>query len=121
VAEHYGPSELILSAAGGVDPERSCAWPRPPSGILMATPRASLSPRPSRAGRSAWSKDLEQAHFTLALEAPGYRSDDIHTAQIYATALGGGMSSRLFQEIRERRGLCYTIYARSAPSTIPAC
>ena len=57
-------------------------------------------------------KDLEQAHFTLALEAPGYRSDDIHTAQIYATALGGGMSSRLFQEIRERRGLCYTIYAQ---------
>jgi predicted Zn-dependent peptidase len=57
-------------------------------------------------------KSLEQAHFTLALEAPGYRSDDIHTAQIYATALGGGMSSRLFQEIRERRGLCYTIYAQ---------
>jgi predicted Zn-dependent peptidase len=57
-------------------------------------------------------KSLEQAHFTLALEAPGYRSDDIHTAQIYATALGGGMSSRLFQEIRERRGLCYTIYSQ---------
>ena len=56
-------------------------------------------------------KALEQAHFTLALEAPGYRSDDIHTAQIYASALGGGMSSRLFQEIREKRGLCYTIYA----------
>jgi predicted Zn-dependent peptidase len=55
---------------------------------------------------------LEQAHFTLALEAPGYRSDDIYTAQIYATALGGGMSSRLFQEIRERRGLCYTIYSQ---------
>jgi predicted Zn-dependent peptidase len=56
-------------------------------------------------------KKLEQAHFTLALEAPGYRSDDIYTAQIYASALGGGMSSRLFQEIREKRG-CAT---RSMP------
>jgi predicted Zn-dependent peptidase len=120
VAEHYGPSEMILSAAGGVDPTRSCAGrgrlrpsdPRPARG---AGARGVLGRREARgeiAGAGA---------FHAGLEAPGYRSDDIHTAQIYATALGGGMSSRLFQEIRERRGLCYTIYARSAPSTIPAC
>ena len=50
-------------------------------------------------------------HFTLGLEGPSYTDDAIYTAQTYAGALGGGMSSRLFQEIREKRGLCYTIYA----------
>ena len=41
------------------------------------------------------------------------RDDAAYAAQIYATALGGGMSSRLFQELRERRGLCYTIFAQA--------
>ena len=49
----------------------------------------------------------------LAFEAPGVREDAAYAAQIYATALGGGMSSRLFQELRERRGLCYTIFAQA--------
>jgi predicted Zn-dependent peptidase len=73
-----------------------------------------MTPEPGQfaGGERREVKALEQAHFTLALEAPGYRSDDIYTAQIYATALGGGMSSRLFQEIREKRGLCYTIYSQ---------
>jgi predicted Zn-dependent peptidase len=59
-------------------------------------------------------KPLEQAHFALAFEAPGYRDDDYHAAQIAAVALGGGMSSRLFQEAREKRGLCYTIFAQGS-------
>jgi predicted Zn-dependent peptidase len=58
-------------------------------------------------------KALEQAHMALAFEAPGYRDPAFYTAQIYAIALGGGMSSRLFQEIREKRGLCYTIFAQN--------
>ena len=58
-------------------------------------------------------KRLEQAHFALALESPGYRDDSIYISQIYSSALGGGMSSRLFQEVRERRGLCYTIFAQT--------
>ncbi len=49
----------------------------------------------------------------LAFEAPGIRDDAAYTAQVYAVALGGGMSSRLFQELRERRGLCYTIFAQA--------
>jgi predicted Zn-dependent peptidase len=56
-------------------------------------------------------EELEQVHVTYAF--PGVRSadDDIFAAQVYVTALGGGMSSRLFQEAREKRGLCYSIYA----------
>jgi len=57
------------------------------------------------------SEDLEQVHVTYGF--PGVASDDdeIFAAQVYVTALGGGMSSRLFQEAREKRGLCYSIYA----------
>ena len=66
-----------------------------------------------RSGERRAIKGLEQVHFALALESPGYRDDDIYTAQIFATAFGGGMSSRLFQEAREKRGLCYTIYAQA--------
>jgi predicted Zn-dependent peptidase len=56
-------------------------------------------------------EDLEQAHVTWAF--PGVQSgdDELFAAQVYVTALGGGMSSRLFQEVREKRGLCYSIYA----------
>ena len=56
-------------------------------------------------------KELEQAHFALAFESPNYTNPDIYTAQVFATAFGGGMSSRLFQEVREKRGLCYSIFA----------
>lgn len=56
-------------------------------------------------------KTFEQTHVVLAFEGPHYRHPDYFTAQICAGALGGGMSSRLFQEVRERRGLCYAIYA----------
>jgi predicted Zn-dependent peptidase len=55
--------------------------------------------------------DLEQAHLTFAFPGLAQTDPDIYAAQVYATALGGGMSSRLFQEIREKRGLCYSIYA----------
>ena len=72
-------------------------------------------PVPARftGGETRRVKDLEQAHIALAFESPGYRDDAIYTAQIYSSALGGGMSSRLFQEVRERRGLCYTIFAQT--------
>ena len=112
VAEHYGPGQLILSAAGAVDHDAIVRLAEQAFGHLVPVPGAPAQPGRFAGGEHRVVKRLEQAHFTLALEAPGYRSDDIYTAQIFATALGGGMSSRLFQEIREKRGLCYTIYSQ---------
>jgi predicted Zn-dependent peptidase len=57
------------------------------------------------------SEDLEQVHVTYAFPGVASTDPDFYAAQVYATALGGGMSSRLFQEAREKRGLCYSIYA----------
>jgi predicted Zn-dependent peptidase len=59
-------------------------------------------------------EDLEQAHVAYAFPGLSNRDPDYFVAQIYATALGGGTSSRLFQEAREKRGLCYSIYAFSS-------
>ena len=59
-------------------------------------------------------EDLEQAHIAYAFPGLNNADADYFLAQIYATALGGGTSSRLFQEAREKRGLCYSIYAFSS-------
>jgi predicted Zn-dependent peptidase len=56
-------------------------------------------------------EELEQVHVTYAFPGIASADDELFAAQVYVTALGGGMSSRLFQEIREKRGLCYSIYA----------
>jgi predicted Zn-dependent peptidase len=112
VGEHYGPEQMILSAAGGIDHDAIVAQAE----ALFAhmTPGKATAPELAQfhGGEARQVKDLEQAHFTLAFESPGYRDADFYTAQIYSMALGGGMSSRLFQEIREKRGLCYTIFAQ---------
>nr|WP_284438363.1 pitrilysin family protein [Thalassococcus arenae] len=113
VTEHYGPGQMILSAAGAVDHETIVAQARALFGALPARPARSAEAARFRGGETRHEKALEQAHLALAFEGPGYRDPDFYTAQIHAIALGGGMSSRLFQEIREKRGLCYTIFAQS--------
>lgn len=113
VAEHYGPGQMILSAAGAVDHDALVRLAEAQFGHLL--PSQLLVPETARftGGETRRAKDLEQAHFALAFESPGYRDDAIYTAQVYSSVLGGGMSSRLFQEIRENRGLCYTIFAQT--------
>lgn len=112
VADHYGPGQMILSAAGAVDHDAICRLAEGYFGHLPARPRGSAAPDARFTGGEVRQiKPLEQVHFTMALEGPDYRDPAMFTAQVYATAMGGGMSSRLFQELRERRGLCYTIFA----------
>ncbi len=113
VGQHYGPDQMILSAAGGVDHDTIVAEAGAIFGALKPVGGAKVAPARFGGGERREVKDLEQVHFALSFEAPGYRDDKVYTAQVYATAMGGGMSSRLFQKIREDRGLCYTIYAQS--------
>ncbi len=113
VAEHYSPSNMILSAAGAVDHDKIVAEAE---ALFAALPKGKLHhPAPAHfvGGEIRVEKQLEQAHLALAFESPDYTDPAIYTAQVYASALGGGMSSRLFQEVREKRGLCYTIFAQA--------
>jgi predicted Zn-dependent peptidase len=113
VREHYGPGQMILSAAGAVDHDYLVKMAEKLFGHMEPAPAFVPEPALFTGGETRRGKALEQAHFALALESPGYRDNAIYTAQIYSSALGGGMSSRLFQEIREVRGLCYTIFAQT--------
>lgn len=113
VAEHYGPDQMILAAAGGVDHDAIVAQAEALFGHLKPVGNSRLQPARFGGGERREVKDLEQVHFALAFEGPGYRAPDVYAAQVYATAMGGGMSSRLFQKIREERGLCYSIFAQS--------
>ena len=113
IAQHYGPEQMILSAAGAVDHDEIVKLAEKLFGDMAVTPAFEVHEARFLGGERRQTKALEQAHFALAFESPGYRDDKIYTAQIYASALGGGMSSRLFQEIRENRGLCYSIFAQA--------
>ncbi|MEM7192072.1 MAG: pitrilysin family protein [Pseudomonadota bacterium] len=114
---HYHGPNMVLAAAGAVDHD-----------VLVAEAERRLSglsaegtPSPQKAayvgGRRYSDKPFEQTHLMIALEAPAYHQPDYFKSQLLAGALGGGMSSRLFQEVRERRGLCYSVYAFSSGLT----
>ncbi|TFL18762.1 M16 family metallopeptidase [Jannaschia formosa] len=111
VRHNYGPGQMILSAAGAVDHEAIVRQAEAIFGGLSPVDQGAPESSRFRGGEMRRVRDLEQAHLALGFAQPGYRDDAIYAAQIYASALGGGMSSRLFQEAREKRGLCYSIFA----------
>ena len=113
VAEFYGPEQMILAAAGAVDHDELVRFAERTFSHIARRPALQPAKGTFSGGERRVVRELEQAHFSLALEASGYRDPDIYTAQIHSVALGGGMSSRLFQEVREKRGLCYSIYAQA--------
>lgn len=113
VAEHYGPGQMVVAAAGAVDHDQIVAQVSALFGALKPLDKVTRQPALWQGAEQRRVKDLEQAHFALALEGPGFSDPDYFATQIWTNALGGGMSSRLFQKIREERGLCYSIFAQS--------
>jgi predicted Zn-dependent peptidase len=108
----YATDALVVSAAGAVDEDEILSLAEREFGHL---PAAAGAPEPVlgvfAGGHAVKAKALEQAHLVLLLPGGGARDDDYFTRRIFAEALGGGMSSRLFQEAREKRGLAYNIDA----------
>ena len=113
VGQHYAPEQMILSAAGQVDHDAIVKMAERLFGDMTPHQQARPEPAQFRGGERRQVKSLEQAHFALAFESPHYKADDFYAAQVFSIAFGGGMSSRLFQEVREKRGLCYTIFAQT--------
>jgi predicted Zn-dependent peptidase len=112
---HYCAGSLALVAAGKVDHDALVALAERhladlPAGTVAA-PEPGRFTGGTRVGRGA----SEQAHLTLAFPAPAQRDEDYFAARLFADAVGGGMSSRLFQQVREDRGLAYSVYASLQP------
>lgn len=108
----YAADHLVISATGAVEEAELMAAAERAFGDLPATPGAQV-PQPATfvGGPRAEPRKLEQAHLVFMLPACGSRHTDYFALRIFAETLGGGMSSRLFQEAREKRGLAYNIDA----------
>jgi predicted Zn-dependent peptidase len=109
--QHYAPERLVLAAAGQVDHERLVELATRAFTDLSSGGANTPEPASYIGGESRIERDLEQVHVVLGLPGVGYLDPDHYALGILSTLFGGGMSSRLFQEIREKRGLVYSIYS----------
>ncbi len=110
-AQIYAPDALVVSAAGAVDEAELVELAERLFGGAVGVSPPGLAPATFIGGRAAETRRLEQAHLVLYLPGVGAVDPDYFAARLFAEALGGGMSSRLFQEARERLGLAYAIDA----------
>lgn len=121
-SKYYHPENTVLSVSGRFDPARLIAWAEeifadwqhdgqavsvPPNRVMMTEKELFLK------------KPIEQSHLCLCFEGLPMLHPDRYALMLLSSCLGGSVSSRLFQKIREDEGLVYTIY--SAPSTYPDC
>jgi predicted Zn-dependent peptidase len=110
--KYYIPEKILVVAAGDVDHHKMVSYYKPLFESLEGGNSNPDKRRPTcHAGVSVHSKDLEQVHICLGGEAPSQRDDKRFACAVLSTILGGNMSSRLFQEIRENRGLAYSVYS----------
>ena len=115
LTRNYRAPDMVVAAAGAVDhravvrevEQRFAAFQNP----------ARPAPEAARfvGGSHIESRDLEQVHIALAMPGLPHRDPNLMSLDVFANVLGGGMSSRLFQEVREQRGLCYTIHSFHMP------
>lgn len=109
--QHYDPTKMIVAAAGAVSHGALVRHAEALFGGLTSSNVGEEQRALYQGGSRSDPKQFEQSHIVLAFEAPAYGDQDYLTAQVLSGLLGGGMSSRLFQEVREKRGLCYSIYS----------
>ncbi len=115
----YAPERTVISVAGNINHEKivekvmntlkDTDWDK--TGVTPLKPRSSEKLKSKGTGSLIVKKDTEQAHLVWGVPAVDRHDERRYTLAVLSAALGGGMSSRLFQEIREKRGLVYTVYS----------
>jgi predicted Zn-dependent peptidase len=115
--QHYTPDQIVVAAAGNISHEHVVKLVGAAFGEEATTPAEGGTPPPRRpvgpsaGGVALHSEDTEQAHLMLGLRGMDRHDPRRPTLEVLNTVLGGGMSSRLFQQVRERRGLAYSVYS----------
>ncbi len=120
-AKRYAPAETVVSLCGSYDPEKVKAlcekyfgsWQNEAAPLMLAEQIPLLGKQSSR------DKDTEQTHLCLGFPGVGYGMEEVYAQAVLNNVLGGSMSSRLFQRIREELGMAYTIY--SYPNCYQGC
>jgi predicted Zn-dependent peptidase len=117
MAGRYKPGAMVVSASGAVDHGRFVDMATKIFGDLPAGSPSEPEAARYQGGEKRIQKDSEQAHVFFGLPGPQFGADDYYAAHVFSALFGGGMSSRLFQEVREKRGLCYSIYSYMSAMT----
>ncbi|ORX00835.1 zinc protease [Mycobacterium triplex] len=113
----YTPERMVVAVAGNVDHDEVVTLVRRHFGSRLVRGRQPISPRKGtgrvngQPGLSVAKRDAEQTHVLLGVRTPGRAWEHRWALSVLHTALGGGLSSRLFQEVRELRGLAYSVYS----------
>lgn len=113
----YTPERMVVAVAGNVDHDEVVGLVREHFGAHLIRDRTAVAPRKGT-GRvtgepslEVVTRDAEQTHMSLGVRVPGRHWKQRWALSVLNTALGGGLSSRLFQQIRETRGLAYSVYS----------
>lgn len=114
LGSHYLASNIVVSAVGNLDHSQLVEIVAEKFDDLSTGEREKPEPAQYVGGIRLEQRDLEQLHITLGWPGVSYHDDNYYAHQLYSTILGGGMSSRLFQEVREQLGLAYSVYSFSS-------
>lgn len=112
---HYGPSRMVIAAAGALEHETLLDLVKRHFADLPDVAPPEPEPAFYAGGEFREHRDLDQVHIVLGFPGTSYTDRLHYPTLLLSTLLGGGMSSRLFQEIREKRGLVYSIYSYANP------
>lgn len=108
---NYSAARMVVAAAGNINHQALRDEAQRLLGDLDSGGQPGRDSPAFAAGMHTAAKPLDQTHVVLSFSAPGYLNPDIYRLQVLSSLLGGGMSSRLFQEVREKRGLCYSVFS----------
>jgi predicted Zn-dependent peptidase len=114
MGRHYGADAMVVAAAGQVEHRALVDLAARQFGDLKPTPREALPVAQYRGGEARCNRKFEQVHLTFGFPGVSFLDDRFFAMQVMSTILGDGMSSRLFQEVRENRGLAYSVYSFTA-------
>ena len=114
--KHYLPRETVVALAGNYEPAQVQALMEKYFGTWQGGESALVVPKQQVliGRRVVKEKDTEQLHICLGYPGFAYGTDDVYAVAVMNNVLGGAMSSRLFQQVREQQGLCYSIYSYGA-------
>jgi predicted Zn-dependent peptidase len=115
LSRNYCGPDMVVAAAGAVDHQAVVAEVQRRFASFNGSGNPDPEPASFGGGSHVEKRDLEQVHIALALSGVPQTDPSLYSLQAFTHVLGGGMSSRLFQEAREKRGLCYSIYSFHVP------
>jgi predicted Zn-dependent peptidase len=107
----YQPSAMVVAAVGAADHATLLDQVKDTFGAMQEKSHETPKPATYIGGNVQLERDIEQLHVIFGLKSIAINHPDFYAMQILSYILGGGMSSRLFQEVREKRGLCYSVFS----------